>query len=106
MTRLKFPTSPGTEFLADRWYYEPTYIEGKTGQLALFVRRIAVTETLAGNRRLRHGADVWTFPTEAEMVAAIEDNDLQELPADAAGDRQWTPEDMRQMVDSLPSASA
>lgn len=97
--RTKFHTSPGVKFLADRWFYDPTYLHRDRRDVTLFVRRIAVTETMAGNRRARHGFDVWEFPSTKEMHEAIRQNNLERLPDEALDDRQWIPDDLRKMVD-------
>ena len=83
----------GSRVVADRWYYDPTYLVGDD-DVMIFVRHFAIVETAAGNRTLRIGYDVEGFDTTAEMVAAIEARHMSEAPQEYNDDRGWVPPEL------------
>ncbi len=64
-----------------------------TGEVSLFVRSYRLRDRKSGPV-LQVALDVWTFPDEAAMVAAIEANGLQELPSEADTHALYVPESL------------
>jgi hypothetical protein len=62
-----------------------------TGDCSLFVRRFRLVRTPKDKLHIKIAADVWTFPDEESMLAAIERYDIRELPEKADGDVLFVP---------------
>jgi hypothetical protein len=80
-------------------YYLPRFLidnrwEKSTGECTLFVRQFDLAEGAKG-LSIRIRSDVLTFPDEDEMVAAIAQHHMVELPAEAEGNRMFLPEELR-----------
>ncbi len=88
----------GSRIVADRWYYDPTYLhDGKDDQqinVKLFTRHFAIVETAAGNRTLRMAFDVEPFDDDDAMVAAILNRKMSEAPQEWNADRDWIPPEL------------
>ncbi len=84
----------GSRIVADRWYYDPTYLLNHDGRATLFLRHFAVVETAAGNRTLRIGNDVEAFDNDDDMVTAIEARHMSEAPQEYNDDRGWVPPEL------------
>jgi hypothetical protein len=88
----------GSETLREQLYHGHLYLiddrpPNATGDCSLFVRRLRLVRTPKGNLHVKIAADVWTFPDEDSMLAAIERYDLHELPEKADGDPLFVPGD-------------
>jgi hypothetical protein len=86
-----------TEILREQLYHLPTYLiddrgSRPTGEISLFVRRLRLVQTPKATK-IKAASDVWFFPDEDAMVAAIERYGLMELPAAADGDLTYVPGD-------------
>lgn len=85
-----------SETLREQLYHGHLYlIDDKppraTGDCSLFVRRLRLVKTPKGKLHVKITADVWTFPDEESMLAAIERYDIRELPEKADGDPLFVP---------------
>ena len=95
----------GSRIVAERWYYDPTYLHGpdKKDGLMLFVRHFALVETKSGKRDVRVRINVEVYANSDLMAAAIEDRDMVEVPQEFDDDRGWRPPDLLEIVsDSSP----
>lgn len=86
----------GSETLRERLYHGYLYLiddkpPNATGDCSLFVRRLRLVKTAKGNLHVKIAADVWTFPDEDSMLAAIERYDIKDLPEKADGDPWFVP---------------
>lgn len=86
----------GSETLRERLFYGYLYLiddkpPNATGDCSLFVRRLRLVKTPKGKLHVKIASDVWTFPDEESMIAAIERYDMHELPEKADGDQWFVP---------------
>lgn len=86
-----------TEILREQLYHLPLFlIDNKwsksTGECSLFVRRLRLVQT-PKTTKIKAANNVWTFPDEDAMLAAIERYGLIELPEQADGDLTFVPGD-------------
>lgn len=86
----------GSETLREQLFYGNLYLiddkpPNATGDCSLFVRRLRLVRTPKGKLHVKIASDVWTFPDEDSMLAAIERYEMRELPEKADGDPWFVP---------------
>jgi len=94
-TITKVRVGKGSRIVAERWYYDPTYLHTPDEDDAwLTVRHFAVIETKARNRSQRMKFGVEYYPDTQSMVAAIEQRHMSEAPQEYNDDRSWIPPEL------------
>jgi hypothetical protein len=91
----KIRLGKGSRIVADRWYYDSTYLhDGEDRDISLFTRHFAIVETAAGNRHHRVVSNVERYDDDDKMVTAIRDRHMSEAPQEFNLDRLWWPPDL------------
>lgn len=101
-------SKPGSNTVVERegWFYIGTYFQGDYGDASLkpedrspkatlLVRRFQLRRGPSGKLRTAIDLDALEFPDDAAMVAWIEENVAEELPAEADGHPRYVPEGFR-----------
>jgi hypothetical protein len=87
-----------SEILREQWYHASVFFRDKPergGKITLLVRRFRLVRGPKTVRIQRH-SDAFEFESEEEMVAAIEEHPMLELPDEADGNPTWIPPDFEE----------
>ena len=85
-----------SRIVAERWYYDPTYLLGPgKDDASLFVRHFALVETKSGKRSVRVVFNVEFYANSDLMVSAIKDRGMSEVPQEFCDDRSWEPPELK-----------
>lgn len=79
----------GSTVLAERRFYEDTYLIGDDGSAILFICDAAVVRGPSGREKVRSKHDVLEFDSSEALVAAVAESDWAEAPLDKKP--RWTP---------------
>jgi hypothetical protein len=89
MRQTAFPIGRGSTLLAERRFYDNTFLKGDDGGTMLFILDAALVRGPSGRERLRTKRDVIGFPDEASMLNAVTGGGWVEAPLD--GKPRWKP---------------
>jgi len=87
-------------FLDEEWYLA-TYLYDEDETCTLFVRRFIVRRGTTGRVWCRIENTVREYQTVAGMLNDIAAKRMKELPAEADGDLDFVPDEIRELVDNL-----
>jgi hypothetical protein len=91
----KIRLGKGSRIVAERWYYDPTYLhDGHDQDVMMFTRHFAIVETAVGNRTLRMAHDAEAFDDFAAMAVSIRERRMSEAPQEYNADRKWYPPEL------------